>query len=359
MITINQKLLYYILNIWLAYITILFVSSYLPHWQNVNFHTWINQAIYFLLFLLSFSIYKKEIYNKDVFFNLSLYLFAISLNILNIFIGDDCLVGNYEIAYYFYHYNTLFLYFLFNFFIIYTIIKYIFSNQKTYKLYLITFILLSATYGFHFYPYFRNPQLVSELGNNYLLDLQRRLFFSQSLSYLFMLLYGYYLYKKDRILGEYINVIMACCFLGLNMDIIVMLSSIYNFEIFSVNQYMLTINLVILCITLFKKLSFLCSNYGQFYESLINKKIHLGKIQIKRQRSEVNAFLIRFIKIYLYQRRNYLFSLGLLSVIGCSYFELPKGIIVHIIGYAGCLFVLFLFIHALYKRRAKQKYILQ
>ncbi|MCJ7812137.1 hypothetical protein MUP95_02305, partial [bacterium] len=106
-------------------------------------------------------------------------------------------------------------------------------------------------------------------------------------------------------------------------------SSIYNFKIYSVNQYILTINLVTLCIFLFKKLSFICSDYGQFYESLIHKKVNLGKIQIKRQHSEVNTFLIRFIKTYFYQRRNYLLSLCLLSIIGCCYFELPTGFVVN------------------------------
>lgn len=358
MVKIDQKLLFNILNIWFAYIVLLFVSSYFPHWQNIGYHNWINQSIYFLLFLLSFSIYTKETHNKDIFLNLSLYLFMISLSFSNIFIGYNCLIGDFQASYYFYHYCTLLLFFLFNFFIIYTVLKYILSNQKTVLLYLMTFILLAATFGFHFYPYFSNPQLIFQLENQYLSDLHKRLLLSQGLSFFFMIYYGYALYKKDKVLGEYINALIAFCFIGHIMDITEWLSTIYHFQTYSINQYILTVNLFILCIILFKKLSFLCSDFGQFYESLIHNKINLGKIQIKRQHSEINAFLLKFIKIYFYKRRNYLFSLGLLALIACCYFKLPEGVVVNMIGYTGCFFVLFLFVHALYKKRAKQKYIL-
>ncbi|MBN2030332.1 hypothetical protein JW824_08815 [bacterium] len=359
MIKINQKILFRILNVWFAYLMILLFSSYLPHWESIDYYNWINQAIYFLLFILSFSVFTKETFNKDLFLNLSIYLFVMSFSFLNIFLGDDYLLGNDNVSYYFYHYKTLLFCFFFNLFIIYTVLKYLFPNIRKFNLYLVCLTFLIPIFIVQFSPYIKDLKLVNTLtSGQYLSDLNRRVLLTYGFSLPFFIIYGYRLYKKDRIIGEYINMVMACFFIYICMDLIDMLSAVFHFRLYNISQYILTINSILICVILFKKLSFLTSEYGQFYESLVHNKINLGKIQIKRQRSEVNSRLIKFIKLYFYQRRNYLFSLVFICIIGCSYFELPKGLIVNMIGYVGSLFVLFLFIHALYKRRAKQKFIL-
>ena len=83
----NINLVFRLLNIWCAIIMFLFFLSHLPHWPGISFHSWLNQAIYFLLFLLAFNISVKEKNNRSIFINLAIYLFLYSLSLFNIFLG--------------------------------------------------------------------------------------------------------------------------------------------------------------------------------------------------------------------------------------------------------------------------------
>lgn len=355
---INPNLLFRLMNIWLAFICLLFISSYFPHWTHISAHVWINETIYFLLFLLALAVLIKDVHNRDLFINLSIFFLFHSFSFLNIFIGDDCLFGNVYTSWYIFHYKRLCFCILFNFFIIYTVIKYLFSNHKTWILYAITIAILLPVLLVNFFPYLRYSSLTFEHLQEYLSDLHRRIFLTHMLSFLFICLYSYLLYKKDVIIGEYVNPFMGLIFIWLVMDMIDNLAVVYEFQIFSISQYVITINLIFLAIILFKKLCFLCSDYGKFYENLIRRKISMGKIQVKRHRSEVNALLIKILRLYFYQRRNYILVLFLLTTIGFSYLKFPKIFTINIVAFICCFLILFGFINALYKRRAKQKYII-
>ena len=354
----NTNLVFRLLNIWLAFVALLFISSYLPHWENMSLHAWLNEAFYFLLFLLAVTICTKESANKDIFFNLSLSLLADSLSFLNVFIGDGYLFGNNYTAYYILIYRRMVLFFFFNFAILYIVLKYLFSHLKMWRVYLLTLAVLLPAFLAQFYPYIQNAHFIFTLGDRLFPDLYRRALLIHALSFFFVLLYGYLLLKKDRLLGEYINALMAFFFVFLVIEMIEMLSKIYSFQVFSITQYIITINLFFLCIILFKKLYFLCSEYGRFYETLIRTKTTRGKIPIQRRRSETNALLIQILKLYIYQRRNYLLTLSLFTSVGFIYFQFPKFFTINVTALLCCSMVLFLFINALYKRRSKQKFTL-
>jgi len=347
-----------LLNICFAFIAVLFLSSHLPHWQNVSYHGWINEALYFLLFILSLSIFRKDLHNRDIFINLSLLFFVYSFSFLNIFIGDKYFFGNNYTEYYFFLYKKMILCFLFNFAVIYIVFKYLFLGQKTRLFYILTLTVLVPVFGTLFYPYIINPKIIFTLGRRYLQDLSRHIFLTHGLSLVFILLYGYLLYKKDRIIGEYINPLMAFLFIFLVTDMVDKFSIIYQFQIYSISQYVLTTNLIFLSFVLFKKLFFLSSDYGQFYEALINKEVKTGKIRVQRRHGEINALIIRFFKLYFYQRRNYLLLLSLLVFIGFGYFQLPKFFTINVTVFLLCFIILFWFIGILYKKRAKLKYTL-
>jgi len=354
----NPNQIFMLLNTWFAFVAILFISSHLPHWQNVSYHGWINEALYFLLFLLATFIFSREVHNRDIFINMSIFLFMHSFSFLNIFIGDKYLFGSNYTGYYFFLYKKMILCFLFNFAVIYIVFKYLFLGEKRWFLYTFTFAVLVPVSGIHLYPYIKNPSIIFSVGQKFSIDLYRRLLLTQSLSFFFILLYGYLLYKKDRIIGEYINPLMAFLFIFLVTDMVNKFSKVYQFQIYSISQYVLTINLVFLSIVLFKKLFFLSSEYGQFYEALINKGVKTGKIRVQRRHGELNALIIRFLKLYFYQRRNYLLVLSLLAFIGFGYFQLPKFFTINVTVFLLCFLILFWFISILYKKRAKRKYTL-
>ena len=354
----NSNLLFRQLNIWFAFIAVLFISSHLSHWQNVSSHAWINQALYFLLYLLATTIFLKEGYNKDIFFNLSLVLLALSFSFLNIFIGNEYLFGNDYMMFWFFGYKKLTICFLFNFFIIYVVLKYIFSNQKVWKLYLYSLIVLLPVFVYNFYPYIKSTQYVFIIRDTFYIDISKRIFFIHTFSLFFIFLYGFLLYKTDKIIGEYINPLMAFFFIFLITDMVDKLSEIFSFRVFSISLYILTFNLIFLCGILLKKLFFLCTEYGQFYETLIQNKARLGNVQIQRRHSKSNAILIKVLKLYFYQRRNYLITLSLLTAVGFGYFRFPAFFTINVVAFASCFIILFWFVNTLYKRREQKKYIL-
>ena len=210
---------------------------------------------------------------------------------------------------------------------------------------------------YHFFPYLKNPDYIFTLGNNnYLKDLSFRLFLAGGITFPFILIYGYILFNKDRSIGEYINELMAFFFVFYVIDSIDKLSVVYDFEILFIRNHILTLNLLFLSFILFKKMCFLCSDYGQFYESLITQKVKLGKVKIQRRKTERNVLLFKILKIYFTQRRNYLLTLGLMFMITFLYFRFPNYVTLNIIAFIGCFLVLFSFIYALYKKRSRKNY---
>ncbi len=355
----NNKfnLLFRLLNIWFVFNFILYLSSNLPQWGAPNIQNWINVSLYFLLFLFSFTIFLKEKNNKDIFFNLSLLLFVVSISFINFFMGSEYLFGNNKILYYFYEYKQIVFCFLINFVIIYIVMKYLFYKTKPVSIYMLSLGILLPISIYHFFPYLKNPDYIFILGNNYYLkDLSFRLFLVGGITFPFILIYGYILFKKDHSIGEYINELMAFFFIFYVIDSIDKLSVIYNFEVLLIRRQILTLNLLFLTFILFKKMCFLCSDYGQFYESLISQKIDLGKVKIQRRKTERNVLFLKILKIYFTQRRNYLLTLGLMFVIAFLYFRFPNYVTLNIIAFMGCILILFYFIYALYKKRSGRNY---
>lgn len=359
MIKNNIKIIFRLVNIWCAFIMILLLLSYLPHWPNISYHSWLNSAFYILLFLLAVYISLKEKNNKDIFINLATYLLVYSLSVFNIFMGDNYLLGGGNLPYYYYHYKKITFSLLLNHIIIYPVIKYLFVHSKKWFIYFISLSLILSLFLFNFHSVLFKPDLFVSLGDkDYNVKMYKLILANNLPALAFILFYGYLLYKNDKILGKYINHLMACFFIILLTGLTTNLSNIFCFKTFNIGQYVLTINLIFMCTILFKKLFFINSEFGQFYEALIHNKITFDKLQIKRHRSETNAFLIKALKIYISQRRIYLITLMIISCIIIGLYNFPRYFTLISITILFCVIVLFWFVHGLYKRRAKKNYII-
>ena len=354
----NTNLFFRLFNIWFAFNVLLLFSSYLPHWPNVKFLSWVNVSIYFLLFLLASSILLRERHNKDIYLNLSFCFLGYSLSFLNIFIGEDFLIGNNYTLYYVFVFRKIILGFLFNFVIVYIVLKYLLMNQKTWILYLITLIISLTFCVFTFLPYISNPDIIFTFGNGLFADFSKRALRINGLSILFLVIYVFSVYKTDRLLSKYLNQLMAFFGILVVADFVDNLSQVHNFRIFTISLYILTPYLIFILTTLLFVLFFLCSEYGQFYEALINKEINIGKVKIKRHRSEMNARILDFFKLYFYRRRNYLFGLGLVTAILFVYFQFPTFFTIQLTALLFCVTGIFCFVNILYKKRSKRKYTL-
>ena len=153
----DRNLVFRILNVWLAFVLMLFVSSHLSHWPKISIHSWLNEAFYFLLFLLALFIAVKEKNNRDIFINLTIYLFIYFISVVNIFMGENYLLGGGNVTYYYYHYKKLAFSFLLNLIIIYPVIKYIFIQSKKWVLYSITIGIIVPIFILNFHSVLFKP----------------------------------------------------------------------------------------------------------------------------------------------------------------------------------------------------------
>lgn len=354
----TNSFIYRLLNICFAFGMLCLFSSYLPHWPDISFHAWINECLFFSTFLVSTSILLKDKNNKDIFINLSVLLLFNSFSYVNIFLGDDFLLGSNKTAWVLFAYKKIILCNLWIFNIAYLCVKYVLLDKSMLFRYLITSIFIIPVMLFNFYPYFITKGYLSTLGSDYLPDLNQRIFLSYLLPFLLILFYGYQLYKKDKSLGRYINSLMAVFFIIVITSIINSLAVIFNFRVLSLMQYIITFNLFCLFAILMKKLLFLRTDYGQFYESVISRKGKIGKVRIQHHNATPNSILIQFLMNYLYHRRNYLLLLLFLTCTGVFFFQFPRYFTFNIAAFIICLMIIVGFLHALYKRRAKSKFII-
>jgi hypothetical protein len=209
----------------------------------------------------------------------------------------------------------------------------------------------------NFFPYLINPEYIFTLGSDFNQDIYKRIFLTNGLSIIFLLTYGYYLFKKDLQIGTYMNSLMAFFFVVSIKEAVTNLSKIFEFQVYSIGQFFLMLNLVFLSYILFKKLIFISSEYGKFYEGLITRTIEMGKLKIQKQNVVSNELLFKVIRTYFALRKNYILSLGLVTAIAFSYFQFPAFFTVNIIALLICILILFFFFGALFKRRLKNKYL--
>ena len=354
----RRNILFRLLNIWFGFITILFLSSYFPHWQNTTYHGWINESLYSLLFLLSVSIAKRDRHNKDIFINLSVLFLAYSLSFINIFLGKAYLLGSDYTAYLFLTYKRIVLCFLFNYSILYIPIKYMLYREKSWKVYMTTSFIIIPVFLSIFSPYLFESDHIFYLGEQFENDFYTRLFLLHIPSLLSFVLYALLLYRNDNVMGTHINLLMTFFFVFFIASMIEMVSRAFAIQIYSISQIILSMNLIFISIAFFKHLFFLRTVFGQFYENLLREGNGSNSVRVVRYRSGKNVFLLKVLKIYLIQRRYYLLSLAFVTGVAFSIFRMPVFFTIHFLGFSLSFIILFLFINALYKKRKGNEYLL-
>ena len=357
MVRENTHFLFRLLNIWFAFLAVLLISSHFPHWDNIPFQVWINEAAYFFLFLLSLALAVKDSYNRDIFVNLCVLFVAHAFSFVNIFLGNDYLLGNVYTQWYFFIYRKILLCFLFNFSIMYIVFKYVFPGRKLWKNYSMTLLLIAPIFLYNFMPYLADLDFGFTL-ENVRADLFKRILYTDGLSLVFIPVYGIVLYRTDRILGTWMNWLMAAFFVFGATSIVEMYSKVYGFQIFSISVYILMTNLIFISVILFKKMLFHLTAFGQFYEDLVHQNIDVGKVKFQRYKATTNALILQVIRIYVSQRKNYLFALVCLTALGFAYFRLPWFFTLNIVAILGCFILIFWFLCSLSKKRAEKEYII-
>ena len=336
-----------IINFSLAFVLFLALISNLPHLQ-VPFSALVNYSLYFFVFLQCCFILKRAQKNKAIFFNIGLLCFFYSLGFINLFLGDGYLIGNDYLSFYFFQYRKILFSFLLGLSIIYVLVSYIFSNLRTAQIYFISLLVTLPVLLWHFGQFIIDKDFLLNFQDNVLL--YKSILYFTFFSFLGVCLYGFFLYRNEISLGEHINSLMVCFFVLTLIDITDTFAYIYEIKLFSISQYIALPTLSFFIITLFRKLNYIYSDFGQFYDTLMTEGNKWG-VPIKRKKSAYALSFLSLVQAYLHQKRN-VFGLATLSLVFCvSYFDVSPFLKLHLIALVAGMIVLFFYLSALYHKR--------
>jgi len=338
-------------NYWLIFVLFLSVISQIPNYYT-HYMSWVNCSLFFLIFLQCIVILRKEVNNKGIFINLAAFSLVYSLCFINSFFGKGSLIENSTLANYIYQFRMLLHTFLLSLFVLYVCVSFFLKNKSLFQLYTVTLLLLIPVFFWCFGSYI--------FDFNYIYDFSIQKFdysqFDQShLQYIFypfffICIYGILLYKKEKSLGEYINSLMVCFFVLILLDIVDFFSTVYQIKIYSLSQYVLFTVLLLFILTLYKKINFVYSEFGQFYERLVMDGNKWG-IPIKRKRSDWGSTFLSGVSHHFNVRRNTFIFLLLLLVFSLNYLEVSLFLKLNITAITFAVIVLFFYISALHQKR--------
>lgn len=335
-----------LLNFWIAFSAVILASSFFPH-NEMPFVSWTNYSLYSLIFLLSVFVAKKEVMNKDIFINLAIFAGFICFSFTSLFVGDKYMVGGFHEEVMFFQYRRIISYFLLSFAVIYICVKYVFLSRRILLNYLIT---LAVVVPFTFLAY---GSLIWEphffCGVDDFRVLYKGSLYMVLFTLSFIVLYGILLYKYENTLGEYIDELMSSFFLLVFLHFVGKVSYLYEIELFEVEQYVLFALLSIMVVTLCRKLSYVHSEFGIFYDKLLGGSIYRG-VKIKRRRSRLSYLGFRLIKLFSMRVHTF----GFIAFAGAfivSQMPIPQYVKVNIFAAGIAILAILSFTAALYERR--------
>jgi len=334
-------------NLWFAFVLSLIAMSNIQH-QSMPVMSWLNCSLFFVIFLQCVFIFRKETSNRGIFFNIAALALLGSLSFVNSFIGTGHLIGNDFHAYYVFQYRKMIVTFLLGLAVTYILVRYVFVSLNTLKSYLVTLAIVLPVFLLNFWPFLMDKDYLVNLPDNG--PFYKAILYFTSFSFLSVWLYGVFLYKNERSLGEHVNVLMVCFFFMTLFDIIDCFGLIYGIKLFSLSQYLLLIIHTFFILTLVRRLNFVCSTFGHFYDSIVTSGNNLG-VPIRRKKSTYATAFVKWIRAYFHSRRN-LISLVTLSFLFCvNYFDVSLFLKLNLAALWFGVIILFAFVSALYQKR--------
>ncbi|HHS12303.1 MAG TPA: hypothetical protein ENN03_00880 [bacterium] len=354
-----QSHFFSLINAWFAFSFLLFTASLLPRWSNVGWQTDVAESLYFLLFLLSFSIFRLDRLNRDIFGLLGLLFLLHSLSIINIYMGESFLFASGSFAVKFFIVKSIILAWIFNCFLIYSAIRLHWIHTSPARLITVAGLFLSLLFFVLFRPLFPISRQLNFMGTDIYVLLFRQVFISYLIAGLFLVFYWIRVLKRDITLGSYMNPLMAVFSLFYLTELADAAAEIFNFRIFGFGLWIL-ITIQILCAgILFKRLFFLGTEYGSFYNSLLRQNSTIKNLPIRRHHAQINTMLLKLLRDSLFGRKTRVLGCFLVLGISMSTFNLPVYAAVNLALFIlGTALILWL-CHALYRRREQENYLIR
>ena len=297
------------------------------------------------------AIALQDNHNRSIFINLSLLFLIDTSSLVNIFIGNQYLIGSDRMAYLFYQYHIIVSCIAYNFSILFILVKLI-TGKPVKVLCLISGLVTLLISALLFGSYFISPTHAFSSAQILVSDLYLRTFQFNILALLCSMTYGLVLLFKNKNSGEYINLIVIYFFITSILDLVHDLSMIHHFRLYGIHLFLLAASVLFISVVLFKKLVYTYSDFGRFYENLLFQEVH-GKVKIIPRYQRTYHLLFAVLKMYIIQRRQYLLALVLLIIGAVFYFKWPFFFTCNLIALSSGGGIIFLFYNSLYKKRGK------
>jgi hypothetical protein len=155
--------------IWVGFVigaSILFVT--LPHTTVVSTVGLVIDGLMFLIGIVSFYVFLKEPNpkNKPIFLNFSIFFLASLVLFLNNFTGKAFWTREPYATFYAYQYfSSGVFFFLLAFAIVYVVFDSLFNDFKTYRKYILTFLVVGGTFAYYYHPVFESPRYLYSTEN--------------------------------------------------------------------------------------------------------------------------------------------------------------------------------------------------
>lgn len=311
-----RKVYFSILNFGTAYFTIVFAIFMNKSWHwELGFTSLINYNLWLIIFLFAFAIYRAAQYNRYIFLNISLLALMYALSFFHTLIGDKYLFGNDFLIYYILPYRKFLISLFTCISIVYITIDYLFYNEKVVTKYLWTLGIVVPFCFYFYYQFLVDPKYVF---TNYDALIFRNLE-TNMLALFFIVLYGIFVYLKEKPISRYVDAIVVLFFFFIMYDGFD--SGIIYFKINNPlpisSQLLLTVILVFFILLFHTILKNIYSDFGQFYDRFIFKETNVDLKIIKKQSRFSKLFIMFRDYLRIFPNR---FSFFLISTVGLAMF---------------------------------------
>ena len=321
----------------------------LLNYPRIQIFSGINCIIYFLLFLISLFIVIKDNFTKDVFLNFAIMFLFYSFILFVELFKTNLIFINLSFVLIYSPYFEIILKYITVFVITYLVFKYIFRNIAIVYLYMLTLFVTLLFITVCFVAYWG----IHSTSINNINMLKHGELILNLLTIMLILFYAFIMYKNDRLNGEYINMFLTGFFIFQVLNVVQIVSQLYESSAHSINQFTFLLNLMFFLTVLIQKLKYTYSYFGEFYEKLIFTNTKVVNLKIKKKKLFCINYIILLSKI-LSEKRN----LYTCYMLGVSFFilfsPLPVIVKINIFVLMLCFLIIFAYIVVLHQKRIKK-----
>ncbi|MBN1350269.1 hypothetical protein JXJ21_12720 [candidate division KSB1 bacterium] len=234
--------------------------------------------------------------------------------------------------------------------IIYAMLKYLLPNKRKLILYLLMLSITLPLTAVNLFYILHTP------GTG-LQAFERFFHFRLLLTYgiptvLFSILYGIRLYFRDTPNGVYLNPIIFYVFIIAIIKALENVALYFDYKMFSINHYILILNMLILIYIFIRKLNYCYSLFGDFYEDIIYNRKRFNDVVIKRRGISNMMFYLQVTSFII--DRKYLATTPIfICLIFFEVFEVSMMNRINLLVLITIVIFMLLYIHLLYCKRLR------